>query len=164
MTAQETTAFTVQGVFAGFFRDIFGKRRMVLREGGHEVFLKIPKALRREQAAVLAPGQEVTVTGHCDQADGRRVVTGVQPAGSAAAITSPILVCSKKNCWRNGGRAVWDALEHGIAAGGMANSVRLRAVDCLGHCKQGPNLEWGGETIHRCQTRDVSRILAAITE
>lgn len=163
MTGDESTAFTAHGVFAGFFRDIFGKRRMVLREGGHEAFLKVSKALRRELGEALSPGQEVTVSGHCDD-DGRRVVASVQPAGSSANIASPILVCSKKNCWRNGGHAVWDALEHGIAAGGMTGRVRLRAVDCLGHCKQGPNLEWGGQTFHRCQTRDVGRILGAITE
>lgn len=164
MTVHESTAFTVQGVFAGFFRDIAGKRRMVLREGTQEAYLKVSKVLRRELGDVLATGQEVTVTGHCDRADGRRVVTGVQPIGSAAMITSPILVCAKKNCWRNGGHAVWDALEQGIASGGMTDSVRLRAVDCLGYCKQGPNLEWAGQTFHRCQTRDVGRILAAITE
>lgn len=163
MTVEESTAFTVRGIFAGFFRDIFGKRRMVLREGSHEVFLKVSKALRRELGAALSPGQEVTVSGHCDR-DGRRVVTGVQPAGSSSVLTSPLLVCSRKHCWRNGGQAVWDALEQGIAAGGLAGSVRLRAVDCLGHCKQGPNLEWGGQTFHRCQTRDVGRILQAITE
>lgn len=164
MTALDAPPFTAHGVFAGFFRDIFGKRRMVLREGSHEAFLKVSKALRRELGEALSPGQEVTVTGHRDPADGRRVVTSVQPAGAAAVITSPILVCSRKSCWRNGGHAVWAALEHGLAAGGLTGHARLRAVDCLGHCKQGPNVEWAGQTFHRCQTQDVSRILEAINE
>lgn len=162
MTALNAPTFTAHGVFAGFFRDIFGKRRMVLREGGHEVFLKVPKALRRALHDGLSPGQDVVVCGHDDEKKNQRVVTSVRLAGAATAIASPIFVCAKKNCWRSGGQSVWDALERGIAASGLAESIKIRAVGCLGHCKQAPNLEWNGESIHRCSLRDVDRLLREV--
>jgi hypothetical protein len=37
--APSPSRFEVRGRFAGFFRDIFGKRRMVLRVEGDELFL-----------------------------------------------------------------------------------------------------------------------------
>ena len=163
MTAPHAPTFTVRGVFTGFFRDIFGKRRMVLRDGGHEAFLKVSKALRRELREVLAAGDEVLVTGY-EVADSRRAVTSVRAAGSEVAITSPILVCTKKNCWRNGGQAIWDALEQRVASGGRADLVKLRGADCLGHCKKGPNVETGGRTFHHCTPRDVDRIFPAFAE
>ena len=89
MTALDAPTFTAHGVFAGFFRDIFGKRRMVLREGSHEAFLKVSKALRRELGEALSPGQEVTVTGHRDPADGRRVVTRNENASVNEPCHSP---------------------------------------------------------------------------
>lgn len=164
MTALNAPTFTAHGVFAGFFRDLFGRRRMVLREGGHEVYFKVPKALRRVLHDGLAPGQEVVVHGHDDAVKNQRVVTSVRLAGSATALASPIFVCAKKNCWRGGGETVWKALQQGIAAGGLADTIKLQTTGCLGHCQRAPNVEWAGQTFHRCSARDVRRILAEVTD
>lgn len=155
--------FALEGEFAGFFRDILGKRRIVLRVDGEEVFLKIPKSLRRELDGQLHAGQMVRVTGHQspEPKAGRdgRVVLGVQVAGEDACITCPIRVCVKKTCWRNGGRELWHELQRHIEAAGLQDSVKLKAVDCLDHCKKGPNVEIAGCDFHRCAPRDAEKLL-----
>ena len=168
MTEVAPANFTLRGEFAGFFRDVHGKRRMVLRSAEGEVYLRISKALRREAAGVLAAGALVTVTGReTADSDGgarRRTVVSVRAVGAAAALTTPVFVCTKKNCWRSGGHAVWTALEKGIAESGLARSMSLQAAGCLGHCKKAPNVEWGGQTFHRCSPQEAKKILAAAAE
>jgi len=158
--------FELQGNFAGFFRDVFGRRRMALRVAGDEIYLKVPKALRRELDGALVRGQEIVVMGRDSSEDGRgaRVVTQVRIAGNAACISCPIRVCAKKNCWRNGGKELWKALQAEIAAGGLAETVKLKAVDCLDHCKKGPNAECGGHDFHHCTPGQAREILAQFTE
>jgi hypothetical protein len=158
------STFELQGEFLGFFRDFLCKRRMVLRIDGKEVFLKIPKALRHELEDVIHRGQSVVVTGS-DSEDGRdgRVVMQVRVAGEAACVACPIRVCAKKTCWRNGGKELFRALEQKIEEAGLGDSVKLKAVDCLDHCKHGPNAQIGGHDFHRCTPRDAERLLEHLT-
>jgi hypothetical protein len=108
MSEGVSTGFEVQGRFAGFFRDIFGKRRMALRVAGEEIYLKVPKALRKELEPILVPGEEVVVLGR-DAFDGRdaRVVSELRFRDRPGCIACPIRVCTKKSCWRNGGKELW---------------------------------------------------------
>lgn len=167
MIAAAPSSFELQGEFAGFFRDIFGKRRMVLRIDGEEVFLKIPKALRRELETQLRPGQPVAVAGTeaLDLERGRdtRTVLQVTVAGEKGCITCPIRVCAKKHCWRAGGKELYRELERKITEAGLQDTVKLKAVDCLDDCKHGPNVEIAGTDFRRCTPRDADRILAQLT-
>lgn len=162
-----SSTFELQGEFLGFFRDFFGKRRLVLRLDGKEVFLKIPKGLRHDLEEVLQRGQAIVVTG-TETEDGKssrdgRMVLQVRIAGEPACVTCPIRVCAKKNCWRNGGKELYRALEDKIEEAGLGDTVKLKAVDCLDHCKHGPNAQIGGQDFHRCTPRDAGRLLDHLT-
>lgn len=167
MIAETPDTFEMQGRFAGFFRDIFGKRRMVLKVEGEEVYLKVPKPLREELTGQLIPGQEVRVFGDRvsdERKRSRLVVAQVQVASQSACISCPIQVCAKKNCWRNGGQDVFRELERRIDAAGLTGTVKLKAVGCLDHCDHGPNVEAAGREYHRCSRGSVDEILAEYAE
>jgi len=159
MNSCVSNRFEIQGRFAGFVRDLFGKRRMTLRRAEGDIYLKIPKALRKGLEGRLVIGQEVTVCGE-EPVDGRkRVVSKVRIAGSDCCVGCPIRVCTKKNCWRNGGKELWETLERKIAEGGLEGTIQLEGVDCLDHCKHGPNAECGGREYHHCRPHDADEIL-----
>ena len=168
MSHQTSTVFELQGRFAGFLRDIFGKRRMVLRVAGDERYLKVPKTLRKELEGTLRAGQELIVSGTdvLGEADahGGPVVSQVRVAGQAACVSCPIRICTKKNCWRDGGRELWTTLEKKIEEAGLGDRVRLKAVGCMDHCKRGPNAEFGGRDFHHCSPRTAEEILESFAK
>jgi predicted metal-binding protein len=158
--------FELRGEFAGFIRTVQGKRRMVLRTDGEEHLLKVPKELRHQLTTSLAPGTKVAVTGDEVVEEGehapKRVVSQVQrltSSGEAVIIHCPIRVCSKKNCWRSGGKELWHALEASLARRGLSDSVPLETVDCMDHCKRAPNAEWEGREFLRCSLEDAEKIV-----
>jgi hypothetical protein len=162
MTAHPSTTFELRGQFCGFIRTLLGKKRMVLRAEGEEHFLKVEKELRHRMKHALAPGSEIVVSGQELLGDRKRVVSNVHlitPAGPVACAICPIRVCTKKTCWRNGGKELLQALEGSIARGGLADEVQLEGVHCLDHCKRGPNAEWQGHVFHHCTPRDAERIV-----
>lgn len=162
MTTHPATHFELRGQFRGFIRSLLGRRRMVLRVGAEEHFLKVEKELRNRLKDVLAPGAEILVSGHERPGDRKRVVSSVHfmtPEGPVTCATCPIRVCTKKTCWRNGGKELWQALEGIIAQRGLADEVQLEGVRCLDHCKRGPNAEWQGHDFHHCTPRDAERIV-----
>jgi (2Fe-2S) ferredoxin len=156
----------MRGEYCGCIRTLLGKKRMVLRAAGEESFLKVPKDLRRYLQSVLVPGTDITVTGYevlDDRQRLKRVVSDVRLTESGESLTCaqcPIHVCVKKNCWRNGGRELWQALEVAVAGRDAGDKVRLKAVRCLDHCEKGPNVEWAGHDFHRCSPADADRIVA----
>ncbi len=165
MVSERAADFSLEGKFAGFFRDVHGHRRMALHVAGAEVYLKVPKPLRNKLKHVLVAGQVITVTGRGAPGGNKAaVVAQVQVAGADACFSCPIRVCVKKNCWRNGGREVWRSLEERIAAAGLEDSLELKGVDCLDHCKKGPNVECAGRDYHHCTPADAERILAPFAE
>jgi hypothetical protein len=165
MTTENSARFELQGRFVGFFRDLFGKRRMALCVADDEIYLKVPKALRRELEGRLMAGQEVVVTGQQSSGErGARVVSQVRIAGQEVCVSCPVRICTKKNCWRSGGKELWADMERRIAAAGLADSVKLQAVDCLDHCKLAPNIEHAGQDYHRCTPRDLDAILTRLAE
>jgi len=162
MTTDPATHFELRGQFCGFIRTLLGKRRMVVRADGEEHFLKMEKELRERLKHTLSPGVEILVSGHERPADGRRVVSNVHfitPEGPVACATCPVRVCTKKTCWRNGGKELWEAMEASIAHHGLAEEVQLEGVHCLDHCNRGPNAEWQGHNFHHCTPRDAERII-----
>jgi hypothetical protein len=163
--------FEMQGEFAGFIRSLVGKRRMVLRTEKEDHFLKVPKALRHRLTGALFPGSKIAVTGHEVHEEGGRgpklvveTVHLVTAAGLEVPAGCPIRVCTKKNCWRSGGKELWHALEAELAERGLTGVVQLEGVDCLDHCKKAPNAEWEGCEFHRCTPRDAERIVDTVEE
>jgi hypothetical protein len=156
------THFELRGQFCGFVRTLLGRRRMVLRVDKEEHFLKVEKALRHRLKSALPPGSEILVLGHERAGDKKRVVDEVKlmtADGPVAGAVCPIRVCNKKNCWRNGGKELWHALEETLARQGLTEAIGLEGVHCLDHCKRGPNAEWQGRDFHHCTPRDAERIV-----
>ena len=137
---------------------------MVVRVGSEEVYLKVPKQLRRELDALLVSGDEIIAEGH-DEAehDGpprRRIVEQVRLVrGEARRGLATIRICAKKNCWRRGGQELWRELEQKIESAGLGDRVRLKAVGCMDHCKRGPNVEAADRHFHHCTARRAGEIL-----
>jgi (2Fe-2S) ferredoxin len=161
--------FELRGEFAGFIRTIQGKRRMVLHADHENWLLKVPKDLRHHLTTTLSPGSKIAVTGEEFFEEGhdgpKRVVSKVQfltPSGETIPIHCPIRICTKKNCWRSGGKQLWQALEESLVRRGLAESVQLEAVDCMDHCKHGPNVEWQGCEYHRCSPEDAEKIVDTV--
>ena len=171
MSAHLSKPFELHGEFAGFIRTLLGKRRMVLRTGREDCFLKVPKALRHRLTGSLYPGSKIAVTGYEVMEEGGRgpklVVSSVHlvtSSGLEVPAGCPIRVCTKKNCWRSGGKELWHALEATLAERGLTGVVQLEGVDCLDHCKRAPNAEWQGCEFHRCHPRDAEKIVDAVED
>jgi hypothetical protein len=165
MRALRQNNFELRGQFAGFIRNAAGKRRMLLRIGGADVELKLPAELREAIQKRLSVGLDITVAGSEESSSPRskRVVSqvafespGVENSAALppACVRCPIQVCTKKNCWRGGGKELWRALEHELQAAGLADAIALQPVDCLDNCKRGPNITCNGELLERCTARE----------
>ena len=160
------TDFQMHGEFAGFIRTREGKKRMILRVSGEEILLKVERELRRELSGHLAIGAAVAVAGvmrtELFTGESKRVVTHVKPLGQAAQPCT-FKVCAKKNCWKQGGRELWQALETAVAEQDLGDAVRLKAVGCLDECKHAPNVECQGHVHRHCTPAGVRRLLAEVT-
>lgn len=165
MSSPSSTTFELRGLFCGFIRTLLGKRRMVLRVAQEEHFLKVEKELRNRLKTALFPGSEIVVSGHERPGDQKRVVSEVKlmtADGAVACTQCPIRVCTKKTCWRNGGKELWQALEETLTRNGLTGVVPLEGVHCLDHCKHGPNAEWQGHDFHHCSPKDAEQIVGKV--
>jgi hypothetical protein len=158
-----TAHFELSGEFAGFIRTIQGKRRMLLRTGGGDMQLKIPSSLRHRLDGRLSAGCAVTVSGLEHREHGgsvTRAVLRVEVSGPVAAdacFACPIQVCTKKNCWKQGGRELWRALEQELA--GIDGAPALESVHCLDRCKHAPNFDCGALEFERCAPERARRFV-----
>ena len=156
--------FALTGDFGGFVSTPTGKRRLRLRMGDYECLLKVPRLLRRSLIGKLRPGETIRVAGVEDRDPEtgvlRRVATQVASNGAVAVAACPVLVCAKKNCWRNGGRELWAALERERDALGLAGRIELRRVGCLDRCSSAPNVDCGDAEYTRCSPETAHKILS----
>lgn len=72
----------------------------------------------------------------------RNDVSGTGPSrrGSVRDYDSHVLVCKGGDCCKKGGKETKKALKSELRAAGMNGDVRVDSVECLGLCKQGPNV------------------------
>lgn len=159
------------GTFGGFVRTLLGERRLLLHAGGEERLLKVPKELRHLLEDRLEKGQAITVHGaeEVEHRSGDRVflVASVQMEGAhfrgvsrdESCIVCPIQVCAKKNCWRSGGKEVFEALQIALNRRGLSHAVEVQAVGCMDHCKKAPNVSWNSQEYHRVSLRDAEWIV-----
>src|SRR5688500_9957865 len=138
------SSFEVTGTFEEFRRNENGKLRMLMRvESGDVLTMKVPKDVRTPFADPPRTGMKIAVRGVEERrifGEPKRVVSWLRllsaPAETQSACAKcPIRVCSKKNCWKNGGKQLWDYLENRIAEEGLEHAVELKVVGCLGNCK-----------------------------
>ncbi len=159
--------FETRGEFVGFIRDESGKRRMLLRTGEQEeLCFKLPGELRKRFADLLLPGRVVVVSGveQHNKVGGwiRRVISKLEFLGApepAANAHRPIRVCAKKNCWKQGGKELWQTLEQKLETAGLTDVIKLKAVGCLDHCKRAPNLACGHTHLERCTPEMVDKLI-----
>jgi hypothetical protein len=154
--------FELTGDFGGFIRNLLGKRRLLLLTASGEVQLKVPRALRLRLDGRLAIGTPLTVSGFEQDAQGQphRAVVRVRIPGASggdACYTCPIQVCTKKNCWRQGGRELWHSFEHELAT--LDDAPALEKVDCLDRCKHAPNFDCGALEFERVTPERARRFL-----
>ena len=60
--------------------------------------------------------------------------------GTVRDYESHVLVCKGGDCSKRGGKETKKALKSELRAEGMNGDVRVDSVECLGLCKQGPNV------------------------
>jgi Thioredoxin-like [2Fe-2S] ferredoxin len=156
--------FKYSGQFAGFFSDIFGNPRLVLQTQAEELFLGITKPLQTRLSSKLVPGEQIVVTGEITP--GARVSKLVSDAWIAGkpALQHCIRVCAKKKCWRNGGEAIWRAVNESVRDYGLDDSISLETVDCLDNCKRGPNLECDGRLLQGYTKADAMDLLRNLNQ
>lgn len=65
---------------------------------------------------------------------------GERKQGSVRDYESHVLVCKGSDCSKKGGKDTKKALKSELRSEGMNSDVRVDSVDCLGLCKQGPNV------------------------
>ncbi len=168
------TKFESAGEFRGFIENAKGKTRMLLATPMEQLELKLPKEIRRIFEGKLALGQPLEVNGfeERDRFSGEsklvvknlQIVGGLLPVNPGEQTTGPLTlrVCAKKNCWKSGGKELWKALEEEIEQAGLAGRVKLKAVNCLDHCKHAPNLACGEMHVERCTPDRGRRLLAEV--
>ncbi len=158
------STFELTGRFGGWVRTDAGKRRLLLHQDEHTFLLKVPRLLRRNVIGKYHAGQIIHVAGTEEKSPGadvpKRTVSRLWTDSVGPAASCPVQVCSKKNCWRKGGRELWDALCRERDVRGLAGQVELRQVDCLDRCKHAPNADWGDHEFSHCSPGDAAAIIA----
>ena len=169
--------FETDGEVVEFLMTLQGKWRLVLRTGTGDLHLKITKSLRSELRAMLQPGMRVSVRGFEER---KRFATqplltitdclvlsphsgdrGIRDEELVCA-SCPIEVCAKKNCWKNGGKVVYETLCRELDTAGLGEHVKVKKVGCLDNCKRGPNV-LHGKTLHeRCSEETTGAIVRKI--
>ena len=167
-----TSAYELTGRFGGFVFTDAGKRRMLLHGGDHDRLLKVPRILRRRIIGKFPVGEliRVAVTEEREPETGvlKQVVSQVLPETgdffpppTAVPVASCVVrVCSKKNCWRKGGRELFEALAREVAASPHAANIEIRQVGCLDRCKHAPNADCGKRAYTGCLPREAGMIIA----
>lgn len=170
-----STKFELTGEFAGFVRNREGKRRMLLRVEESELLtLKLPKELRKRFETLLQPGIRVAVLGieYRNFAGESKYVVSYLRVMSPAPVAAPaptvaidacskctIRVCAKKNCWKDGGKEVFERLRARVTELGLQDAVNVKAVGCVDNCKRGPNVECGKKLFEKCDASSVDEIV-----
>ena len=180
-----TAPFELTGNFGGFVFTEEGKRRMLLSQGGQDRLLKVPRILRRRIIGKFRTGEPIRVAvteeRNPDTGQLKQIVSHVMPSGAPEgavetdfaevpsssvmpAVSCMVRVCSKKNCWRKGGRELWEALRQEAGASGhAASNIEIRQVGCLDRCKQAPNVDCGNRVYSRCSPHQASTIIDQAT-
>ncbi|NJM85128.1 MAG: (2Fe-2S) ferredoxin domain-containing protein [Leptolyngbyaceae cyanobacterium SL_1_1] len=150
----------LKGQFISVFRSYKGKLKgFVLRSGGQEYTIELPKYLQPMLVRELAPGDFVQIWA-CSEAGSWRAIN-ILPLAAAEVLklqrvdqTTPvqqcfgpfknmnvcIQVCSKGKCYRQGSSDIWRSLQAQIEANPDFQHISVESTGCMKACQQGPNL------------------------
>jgi hypothetical protein len=156
----ENGPFELQGEFRGFQRNVGGKRRLVLRIGDKDEWLKAEKKLRKHFEHRLIFGQAIIVTGErWPRVDHLEILTAPVPPGAHSVIR----VCTESHCWKRGARELWQQMAAEIEEAGLSPVVKLKSAACMDHCKRGPNVIFDGCFVERCTPEQARKFLRSHT-
>ena len=122
-----------------------GRRRLKLQLEWEEPSKKSGKKARKSSKNALQEEAECG-DGGCDNSNGSARESHASEdrasgkRGSIRDYEVHVLVCKGGDCSKKGGKETKKALKSELRAGGMSSDVRIDSVDCLGMCKQGPNV------------------------
>jgi (2Fe-2S) ferredoxin len=145
--AEFTKEFTMEGQFIGFVADGPKLKYLKLLSAQQEYWFKLPKDQRAPKDWDLKPQEWIRVFGERKQ--DRKTGTlklkahEVYRTSAMAVVPKPqlkILVCSKSDCWKRGGREVCHALQATLQQQGLEQQVAIVKTGCMDRCKAGPNV------------------------
>lgn len=166
--SKKYSLFELEGTFLAFVetRDSLPRRMLLDCQGDHRT-LKIGKNLRGSIGRQLTPGAQLRVMGEqkLDKDSGllKQKAILIEVLGHSrvpARQTSfgCIQVCTKSNCWKNGGKQLWKNLEAALEFHGLQDQVQLVETGCLKNCKNSPSCcfqpsgtTFGGESADRIE-------------
>lgn len=64
-----------------------------------------------------------------------------------------VLICEKSNCWKKGGKKLYDQLEAEFKARGLTDEIPIKKTGCLNKCKQAPNLVMMPDKVRHSQVK-----------
>ncbi|MBW4583052.1 MAG: (2Fe-2S) ferredoxin domain-containing protein [Tildeniella nuda ZEHNDER 1965/U140] len=170
-TAQQASAWHLEGRFLGFVLEEGKLKRVRLMTADGEYHVKLAKELRTSVDANLLPGTWVQLWGEkkmshkADAAKLKAYRISTAPPGQTEMLpatkrpaSATILVCQKSDCMKRGGKAVCQALEAALSDRDLTDQVTIRGTGCMKQCKAGPNIVFMPEKAHyrRVSARDVA--------
>ncbi len=173
MSYETKQRFQLEGDFVAFGKMKKGTpKSLLLRCDGMAYELKIAKGLRSGIRGLLQPGSRVRIHGRekcqydrsskkeSQPSKVKRKAVAITPLkqGSEIETRQPeagrqvvVQVCTKANCWKRGGKQIWDRLKEIQAEQGSSENISLQPVHCLDRCKKGPCLRCLPERHIHCQ-------------
>lgn len=133
--------------------------KLVTKQGKY--WIKVPKKLR-EKIASLSRGSQLEVKGRAKQHHktgktkykAQTVVLIPQENPEAMPKTktvsllpvfdgktkskAKVLICQKSNCWKKGGKKVYQELESTLSYRGLDKQIPIKKTGCLKQCKKAP--------------------------
>lgn len=134
----------------------------LVAEGG-KYWIKVPKKLR-EQISSISKGTLVEIAGRSKQhrQTGKikykaqsvllipqdteqtpvktKTVSLLPVFDSKLKSKAKVLICQKSNCWKKGGKKVYDELEKILGDRGLIGEIPIKKTGCLKQCKKAPAL------------------------
>lgn len=134
--------------------------RVVVAE--QEYWIKVPKRLGQKLEKRAAPGCWLYIKGETRLKSGKnRVkVESITVVSADAenkiiplqkkikAVEKPpkrkpqpkVLICGKSNCWKRGGKEVYQQVEACLQRQGLTEAIEIKQTGCLSQCKKAPNM------------------------
>jgi (2Fe-2S) ferredoxin len=168
--APDAQTFMMEGQFLGFlFKDGYKVKYLKVLAVNREWLIEVAKPLRADIRLDLPIGDWIQVSGYLKssskygvpklKAEHLQSITlqpGQSPEGHLTlgvqskpepktgdrpkATSGKILVCSKSDCWKRGGKAVCAAIQDALGDRQLDQQVSVKTTGCMKHCKAGPNI------------------------
>ena len=183
----------LKGQYVGAFRSPKGKLKgLLLKSGGDEYAVKLPKYLRPILVRELVPETYIQVWAYPDEEIWRAInilplpeaerlqlqqqesespPSSDQPAHKSNPLTPQraevcIQVCRKGKCFKQGSREIWQTLQAEVEANPDLQHVSIEATGCMKACKKGPNLRIlpAGKMMSSVSSRKALATLSALSK